>query len=31
MLSGIGSPASLSPFGINTIVNLPDVGENLQV
>ncbi|KAF8797579.1 aryl-alcohol oxidase-like protein [Phlegmacium glaucopus] len=30
MLSGIGRPADLSPFGINTIVNLPDVGQNLQ-
>jgi len=31
LLSGIGAPSNLSPFGIETIVNLPDVGQNLQV
>ena len=31
MLSGIGRSADLSPFGIETIVDLPDVGHNLQV
>ena len=31
ILSGIGRPADLSPFWIETIVNLPDVGQNLQV
>ena len=30
MLSGIGDSAQLSPFNIGTIVNLPDVGKNLQ-
>lgn len=29
-LSGIGSPSVLSPLGIETIVNLPSVGSNLQ-
>ena len=30
MLSGIGDSAQLSGFNIQTIVNLPDVGKNLQ-
>ncbi|KAG6834002.1 hypothetical protein H0H93_012655, partial [Arthromyces matolae] len=30
MLSGIGDEAQLSQFGIETIVNLPGVGANLQ-
>ncbi|KAF8808842.1 aryl-alcohol oxidase-like protein [Phlegmacium glaucopus] len=30
MLSGIGPPSGLSPCGIKPIVNLPDVGQNLQ-
>ncbi|KAJ7581776.1 hypothetical protein C8J56DRAFT_1101248 [Mycena floridula] len=30
MLSGIGDSAELSKFGIETIVNLPGVGKNLQ-
>jgi choline dehydrogenase-like flavoprotein len=30
MLSGIGDSAQLSQFNIQTIVNLPDVGKNLQ-
>lgn len=30
MLSGIGDKAELSQFNIQTIVNLPDVGKNLQ-
>jgi len=30
MLSGIGRPEDLSSIGIETIVNLPDVGQNLQ-
>ncbi|KAI0687622.1 alcohol oxidase [Cytidiella melzeri] len=30
MLSGIGNPTELSKFGIKTIVDLPDVGANLQ-
>ncbi|KAF8259333.1 aryl-alcohol-oxidase from pleurotus Eryingii [Lactarius quietus] len=30
MLSGIGDSAQLSQFNIRTIVNLPDVGKNLQ-
>ncbi|KAJ5939328.1 hypothetical protein N7466_002462 [Penicillium verhagenii] len=29
-LSGIGNPDILSKFGIETIINLPTVGENLQ-
>ena len=31
MLSGIGRSADLSDFGIETIVDLDDVGQNLQV
>lgn len=31
MLSGIGDSSVLSSFGINTIVDIPDVGQNLQV
>lgn len=31
MLSGIGDSSVLSQFGIDTIVDLPDVGQNLQV
>lgn len=30
MLSGIGDKAELSQFNIQMIVNLPDVGKNLQ-
>ncbi|KAI0270489.1 aryl-alcohol-oxidase from pleurotus Eryingii [Gloeopeniophorella convolvens] len=30
MLSGIGDGTQLSKFGIETIVNLPDVGTNMQ-
>ncbi|KAH9054897.1 aryl-alcohol-oxidase from pleurotus Eryingii [Lactarius vividus] len=30
MLSGIGDSAQLSRFNIRTIVNLPDVGKNMQ-
>ncbi len=30
MLSGIGDSTQLSPFNVGTIVNLPDVGKNLQ-
>ncbi|KAI9435484.1 aryl-alcohol-oxidase from pleurotus Eryingii [Lactarius indigo] len=30
MLSGIGDSAQLSQFNIQTIVNLPDVGKNMQ-
>ncbi|KAH9044917.1 aryl-alcohol-oxidase from pleurotus Eryingii [Lactarius deliciosus] len=30
MLSGIGDSAQLSQFNIRTIVNLPDVGKNMQ-
>ncbi|EIM82202.1 alcohol oxidase [Stereum hirsutum FP-91666 SS1] len=30
MLSGIGDPSVLSVVGIDTIVELPDVGQNLQ-
>jgi choline dehydrogenase-like flavoprotein len=30
MLSGIGDREQLSRFNIHTIVNLPDVGQNLQ-
>lgn len=29
-LSGVGNPAVLSQFGIDTVVDLPTVGENLQ-
>ncbi|KAG9101000.1 hypothetical protein FS749_011083 [Ceratobasidium sp. UAMH 11750] len=29
-LSGIGNPTILQQYGINTLVNLPGVGENLQ-
>ena len=29
-LSGIGNPTILSPLGIDALVNLPGVGENLQ-
>ncbi|KAF8318326.1 uncharacterized protein EI90DRAFT_2941968 [Cantharellus anzutake] len=28
--SGVGDPTALSRFGINTVVNLPTVGKNLQ-
>lgn len=31
MLSGIGNDATLSSVGIKTIVDSPDVGQNLQV
>jgi hypothetical protein len=31
MLSGIGAASQLSPVGVDTIVDLPDVGQNLQV
>ena len=31
MLSSIGEASLLSSFGIETIVDLPDVGQNLQV
>lgn len=30
MLSGIGDSSALSALGIDTIVDLPDVGQNLQ-
>lgn len=30
-LSGIGNPSILNPLNITTVVNLPGVGENLQV
>jgi len=30
MLSGIGDSVQLSQFNIQTIVNLPDVGKNMQ-
>jgi len=30
MLSGIGDSAQLSQFNVGTIVNLPDVGKNMQ-
>lgn len=30
MLSGIGNPTELKPLGIKPVVNLPDVGQNLQ-
>ncbi len=30
MLSGVGNQASLKSLGIETIVNVPDVGENMQ-
>ncbi|KAI0052418.1 GMC oxidoreductase [Auriscalpium vulgare] len=30
LLSGIGGSADLKKLGINTLVNLPDVGKNLQ-
>lgn len=29
-LSGVGNPSVLSKYGIDTVVNLPTVGENLQ-
>jgi choline dehydrogenase-like flavoprotein len=29
-LSGVGNPAILKAFGIDTVVDLPGVGENLQ-
>lgn len=29
-LSGVGNPAILNPLGIQTVVDLPGVGENLQ-
>jgi choline dehydrogenase-like flavoprotein len=31
MLSGIGDKNTLGEFGIETIVDSPDVGQNLQV
>lgn len=31
MLSGIGDPAVMTPLGIKTLVNSPQVGKNLQV
>lgn len=31
MLSGIGDTSVLSSVGVETIVDLPDVGQNLQV
>lgn len=31
MLAGIGESAELSKLNIKTIVDLPDVGKNLQV
>lgn len=30
MLSGVGNQASLTSLGIKTIVDVPDVGENMQ-
>lgn len=30
MLSGVGDEKALKKLGINTLVNLPDVGQNLQ-
>jgi choline dehydrogenase len=30
MLSGVGDPSELAKFGIETVVNLPGVGKNLQ-
>lgn len=30
MLSGIGEPSELNSVGIHPIVNLPEVGKNLQ-
>ncbi|ETW75407.1 aryl-alcohol oxidase 11 [Heterobasidion irregulare TC 32-1] len=30
MLSGLGDPATLKKFGIKALVDLPDVGQNLQ-
>ena len=30
MLSGIGNSTSLSDLGINTLIDLPDVGQNLH-
>ena len=30
MLSGIGDPKQLGPLGIKTVVESPDVGQNLQ-
>lgn len=29
-LSGVGDPATLNPLGIQTVINLPTVGKNLQ-
>lgn len=29
-LSGVGDPATLKPLGIQTVINLPTVGKNLQ-
>ena len=29
-LSGVGDPAQLNPLGIQTVINLPTVGKNLQ-
>jgi len=29
-LSGVGDPARLNPLGIQTVINLPAVGKNLQ-
>lgn len=29
-LSGVGDPAKLNPLGIQTVINLPTVGKNLQ-
>jgi choline dehydrogenase-like flavoprotein len=31
MLSGIGDPTELSALGITAVVDLPNVGKNLQV
>ena len=30
MLSGLGDPATLKKFGIKALVDLPDIGQNLQ-
>lgn len=30
MLSGVGDEKALKKLGINTLINLPDVGQNLQ-